>query len=224
MNIIQGDEVDPTDVRCLPFPPFRSSQDTDENDLEQVHKSLVRIRERSLASFIPWGPASIQVALTKQSPFLRARSGAGGGIALPTTGGGGATVTGYAYQPPRVSGCMIANHTGIASVRYCFPLLSPSPFSLPPSINFDCSPLLPPHLSPSLNPSTSPDRSSLVIDLTPSHSRPCVNLLPPLNNSSSPLTSVNTRCSASGKHFSTSTRARRCSRTGLNRSTRQRLP
>ena len=40
LNIIQGD-VDPT----------------------QVHKSLQRIRERKLANFIPWGPASIQVAL-----------------------------------------------------------------------------------------------------------------------------------------------------------------
>eukprot|EP00126_Sphaerothecum_destruens_P005337 Sdes_comp18704_c0_seq1m9012 len=37
LNIIQGD-VDPT----------------------QVHKSLQRIRERKLATFIPWGPASIQ--------------------------------------------------------------------------------------------------------------------------------------------------------------------
>ena len=36
LNIIQG-EVDPT----------------------QVHKSLQRIRERKLANFIPWGPASI---------------------------------------------------------------------------------------------------------------------------------------------------------------------
>ena len=26
----------------------------------QVHKSLQRIRERKLANFIPWGPASIQ--------------------------------------------------------------------------------------------------------------------------------------------------------------------
>ena len=41
LNIIQG-EVDPT----------------------QVHKSLQRIRERKLASFIPWGPASIQVSHT----------------------------------------------------------------------------------------------------------------------------------------------------------------
>lgn len=39
LNIIQGD-VDPT----------------------QVHKSLQRIRERKLANFIPWGPASIQVS------------------------------------------------------------------------------------------------------------------------------------------------------------------
>lgn len=29
--------------------------------LLQVHKSLQRIRERKLAEFIPWGPASIQV-------------------------------------------------------------------------------------------------------------------------------------------------------------------
>ena len=40
LNIIQG-EVDPT----------------------QVHKSLQRIRERKLAQFIPWGPASIQVCV-----------------------------------------------------------------------------------------------------------------------------------------------------------------
>ena len=38
LDIIQG-EVDPT----------------------QVHMSLQRIRERQLCSFIPWGPASIQV-------------------------------------------------------------------------------------------------------------------------------------------------------------------
>ena len=47
LNIIQGD-VDPT----------------------QVHKSLQRIRERKLASFIPWGPASIQVALSQKSPYV----------------------------------------------------------------------------------------------------------------------------------------------------------
>ena len=56
----------------------------------QVHKSLLRIRERRLATFIPWGPASIQVALTKKSPYL------------PNT-----------Y---RVSGLMLANHTSVTTL------------------------------------------------------------------------------------------------------------
>ena len=64
LNIIQGD-VDPTDV----------------------HKSLLRIRERQLANFIPWGPASIQVALTKRKMGVN-----------------------------RVSGVMMANHTSIGSL------------------------------------------------------------------------------------------------------------
>ncbi|KAL8392941.1 hypothetical protein RB595_002942 [Gaeumannomyces hyphopodioides] len=67
LNVIQG-EVDPTDV----------------------HKSLLRIRERKLATFIPWGPASIQVALTKRSPYVE--------------------------MSHRVSGLMLANHTSIATV------------------------------------------------------------------------------------------------------------
>jgi len=68
LNVIQG-EVDPTDV----------------------HKSLLRIRERrQLATFIPWGPASIQVALTKRSPYIP--------------------------MSHRVSGLMLANHTSIATV------------------------------------------------------------------------------------------------------------
>lgn len=67
LNIIQG-EVDPT----------------------QVHKSLQRIRERKLASFIPWGPASIQVALSRRSPYLSSAH--------------------------RVSGLMMANHTSISSL------------------------------------------------------------------------------------------------------------
>jgi len=67
LNIIQG-EVDPT----------------------QVHKSLQRIRERKLTRFIPWGPASIQVALSRKSPYV------------PST--------------HRVSGLMLANHTSIASL------------------------------------------------------------------------------------------------------------
>lgn len=67
LNIIKGD-ADPTDV----------------------HKSLLRIRERKMASFIPWGPASIQVALTKTSPYVKTSH--------------------------RVSGLMLANHTSIAAL------------------------------------------------------------------------------------------------------------
>ena len=67
LNIIQG-EVDPT----------------------QVHKALQRIRERKLANFIPWGPSSIQVALSKKSPYVE---------------------TAY-----KVSGLMLANHTSIAQL------------------------------------------------------------------------------------------------------------
>lgn len=68
LNIIQGD-VDPT----------------------QLHQSLMRIRERRLASFIEWGPASIQVALSRTSPYVRSSH--------------------------RVSGLMLANHT---SIRHLF--------------------------------------------------------------------------------------------------------
>ena len=54
-------------------------------DAEQVHQSLLRIRECQLANFIPWGPASIQVALTRKSPYITTNH--------------------------RVSGLMLANHT-----------------------------------------------------------------------------------------------------------------
>ncbi|XP_017116493.1 tubulin gamma-2 chain [Drosophila gunungcola] len=67
LNIIQG-EVDPS----------------------QVHKSLQRIRERKLANFIPWGPASIQVALPRSSPYVQSAH--------------------------KVSGLMLANHTGISGL------------------------------------------------------------------------------------------------------------
>lgn len=67
LNIIQGD-VDPT----------------------QVHKSLQRIREKKLAQFVPWGPAGIQVALSKRSPYVQTAH--------------------------RVSGLMLANHTSIATL------------------------------------------------------------------------------------------------------------
>ncbi|GBP54659.1 Tubulin gamma-1 chain [Eumeta japonica] len=61
-----------------------------EVDPSQVHKSLQRIRERKLASFIPWGPASIQVALSRRSP--------------------------YVHSSHKVSGLLLANHTNISSL------------------------------------------------------------------------------------------------------------
>lgn len=63
-------------------------------DPTQVHKSLQRIRERKLAQFIPWGPASIQVALSRKSPYIQSAH--------------------------RVSGLMLANHTNISSVSRFF--------------------------------------------------------------------------------------------------------
>lgn len=60
----------------------------------QVHKSLQRIRERKLAQFIPWGPASIQVALSRKSPYIQTSH--------------------------RVSGLMLANHTSISTVSLRF--------------------------------------------------------------------------------------------------------
>ncbi len=67
LNIIQG-EVDPT----------------------QVNKSLMRIREGKKAQFIPWGPAGIQVALSRKSPYIQTSH--------------------------RVSGLLLANHTSISHV------------------------------------------------------------------------------------------------------------
>jgi len=61
LNIIQG-EVDPT----------------------QVHKSLQRIRERKLANFIEWGPASIQVALFRKSPYVQTAHRVSGFMLDPT--------------------------------------------------------------------------------------------------------------------------------------------
>lgn len=85
LNVIQG-EVDPTQVCSFPVAILVLLQVM----VLQVHKSLQRIRERKLARFIPWGPASIQVALSKRSPFVE--------------------------SPHRVSGLMMANHTSIASL------------------------------------------------------------------------------------------------------------
>mmetsp|Transcript_16704 Transcript_16704/g.24484 ORF Transcript_16704/g.24484 Transcript_16704/m.24484 type:complete len:457 (-) Transcript_16704:124-1494(-) len=68
LNIIQGNDIDPT----------------------QIHKALQRIRERQLINFIPWGPASIQVALARSSPFVENKN--------------------------KVSGFTLANHTSMAQL------------------------------------------------------------------------------------------------------------
>jgi tubulin gamma len=59
-------------------------------DATQIHKSLQRVREKKLATFIDWGPASIQVALSKKSPYVE--------------------------TPHKVSGLMLANNTSIHHV------------------------------------------------------------------------------------------------------------
>ncbi|THG20013.1 hypothetical protein TEA_008547 [Camellia sinensis var. sinensis] len=59
--------------------------------LIEVHESLQRIRERKLVNFIEWGPASIQVALSRKSPYVQTAH--------------------------RVSGLMLASHT---SIRHLF--------------------------------------------------------------------------------------------------------
>lgn len=71
LNIIEGD-VDPMDL----------------------HKSLQTINDKQLAKFVPWGPRSIQVALSKRSPFNQ--------------------------SDHRISGLMLANHTSIRGVRFIF--------------------------------------------------------------------------------------------------------
>jgi tubulin gamma len=70
LNIIQGNNIDPT----------------------QIHKALQRMREKRHAEipFIPWGPASIQVALARKSPYIPHRH--------------------------KVSGFMLANHTSMAEL------------------------------------------------------------------------------------------------------------
>ena len=70
LNIIQGNGIDPL----------------------QINKALQRIREKRHMDipFIPWGPASIQVALARKSPYLPHRH--------------------------KVSGFMLANHTSMAEL------------------------------------------------------------------------------------------------------------
>ena len=77
LNIIQGNDVDPS----------------------QVHKALQRIRERRLVQLIPWGPASIQVALARISPHI------------------------IMARRHKVSGFMLANDTSMAELFPCLVII-----------------------------------------------------------------------------------------------------
>ena len=71
LNIIQGD-VDPTQVhKSLQRPGHQHFPNTRGGHCPHGPCDLPRIRERKLAKFIRWGPASIQVALSRQSPYLQ---------------------------------------------------------------------------------------------------------------------------------------------------------
>lgn len=59
-------------------------------DSHEIHQALRQVRENRALRFIPWGPPSLQIALSKSSPFLESQN--------------------------RVSGLMLANHTSIRKV------------------------------------------------------------------------------------------------------------
>ena len=94
LKIIQGD-VDPT----------------------EIHKSLLRIRERRLAPFMTWAPASIQVATSKRSPLM-------GKYHLPPTKASygqdamnnDEPQEASLIQPTQLSGLMLANYTGVKQI------------------------------------------------------------------------------------------------------------
>jgi tubulin gamma len=63
-------------------------------DPAEIHRALARIRERQALRFIPWGPASVQVALARRSPYLQAGQ----------------------QHSNKISGFLLANHTSIADL------------------------------------------------------------------------------------------------------------
>ena len=56
----------------------------------EIHKAILKIRERQEIKFIPWGPGSMQVALAKTSPFIE--------------------------TPHKVSGMLLANNTCVRAL------------------------------------------------------------------------------------------------------------
>jgi tubulin gamma len=94
--------------------------------LRQVHKSLQRIRERKLANFIEWGPASIQVchALPCTLPPSTVTGAKRNRRAAATVQVALSRKSPYVQTANRVSGLMLANHTRRARRRTrgaCFP-------------------------------------------------------------------------------------------------------
>lgn len=58
-----------------------------EVDSNEIYKSIHRIREKKIVNFVPWAPSSIQVALSRKSPYIKSSH--------------------------KVSGLLMANHTSI---------------------------------------------------------------------------------------------------------------
>lgn len=61
-----------------------------ECDADEVSKSMVRIREKRLMNFVPWGPASFHVTAAQRSPLISAEH--------------------------RVSGLLLGNHTSVSGL------------------------------------------------------------------------------------------------------------
>lgn len=58
-----------------------------EVDSNEIYKSIHRIREKKIVNFVPWAPSSIQVSVSRKSPFIKSSH--------------------------KVSGLLMANHTSI---------------------------------------------------------------------------------------------------------------
>lgn len=61
-----------------------------EVESSEIHKSIIRIRERKIAEMIEWGPASFQVTVSKKSQ--------------------------YVDSPYKIQGLMLGNHTSIRQI------------------------------------------------------------------------------------------------------------
>lgn len=78
----------------------------------------MRIRETQLATFIPWGPASIQVALTKRSPYIETNHKVSGLMLANHTAIGGVSCTGHLHsiEQPKLNAHLAAIQTDCAAI------------------------------------------------------------------------------------------------------------